>query len=72
MELQRQENTFKKIKASVSKMKQPQAHNRYKHNVIINYFLALKHGHILAAVLSHAQLWFLRHEEEKGPFYKDS
>ena len=46
-----------KFKAVVSKCS---SRNEYNHNTVSNNFLAGKHGHVVAAVLSHAQLWFLR------------
>ena len=46
-----------KFKAVVSKCS---SRNECNHNTVSNNFLAGKHGHVVAAVLSHAQLWFLR------------
>ena len=31
-------------------------HNGYKHNAIINHLFGLKHSHVVAALLSRAQL----------------
>ena len=48
------------VKALVSKWS---SHNKYSHNTIINIFCREKRGHVVAAVLSRAQLcqklcWF--------------
>ena len=56
---QRQHNSDKKniknVKALVSKCKRSND-NESRHFAIINYVLARRHGHVVAAVLSRAQL----------------